>query len=450
MINLFEYQNSVEHPGIDDALTTFLNDLWNRRERAPWYDNEVEARETEQQFLRIRPNGRQISSTKYVGVIHHEGTTINLLPKIFHAPATEPDADAVAQMHNHIIWWLSYCRRIRFPNYQTSLGEQTTSFFEVLIYLFSKYTRELLLTSVYHQYEEQQSEVRNLRGRLDVPAYMREHISRGQWHKLHCRYDSFEVDNELNRIIKYVARMLEKVTVNEDNRRQLQEIIFMLDEVSDLPATAEQCARMRFNPMFGEYETVRDYCQLFLSNSVSIDYNNSLRLFAFLLPMEYVFEDFIYGFLEREVSGISVTAQSTAVHLDESKSFQLRPDLIVESGGKHLVIDTKYKLIYNDASDAGISQVDIYQILAYAVRFNIDRGILLYPGTVRTTELACTPMTIIDNLANGRPVHIQARQVPIIDTTILASPLTPSTDLHQLFADARERLKEVLRKSLEF
>lgn len=58
-------------------------------------------------------------------------------------------------------------------------------------------------------------------------------------------------------------------------------------------STAEQCSRISFNPMFGEFETVRVYCQLFLTNCISFDYKNDLKLFAFLLPMEYVFEDFI-------------------------------------------------------------------------------------------------------------------------------------------------------------
>lgn len=449
-IDLYEYQNTQRLPPVDEDFLSFLDEIWNRRERAPWYESDDEARSTAQRFLNIHPTSREVRSNKYVGVIHYNGTTINLLPKIFYEQGADPSAhpDRVAQMHNHIMWWLGYCRRVRFPSYQTSLGRQSDSFFEVLIYLFAKYTRELLFTSVYQQYEDQQGEVRNVKGRLDVPTYVSEHISRGQWHKLHCVYDSFEIDNELNRIIKYVAGMLAGVSGSEDNRGYLQQILFMLDEVSDITATAQQCARLRFNPMFGEYETVRDYCQLFLSNSISIDYNNSLRLFAFLLPMEYVFEDFIFGFLDRELPGISVSPQSTAVHLDEARSFQLRPDLIIESGGKHLVIDTKYKLLYNADATASIAQSDLYQILAYAVRLNIDHGVLLYPGTVRSPLIEQPPVVILDNHADGRPVNVHIHQVPVHDADVLAQPLSPATTLDELFAPARERLKEAMERMM--
>ena len=57
--------------------------------------------------------------------------------------------------------------------------------------------------------------------------YINENISRGNWHKLSCIYDSFEIDNHFNRIIKYVANFLLQSTQRYDNRNLLSEIIFM-------------------------------------------------------------------------------------------------------------------------------------------------------------------------------------------------------------------------------
>ena len=187
----------------------------------------------------------------------------------------------VNQIQNHILWWLSYCRKIKFPNYQASLGSAKSDFFEVLIYLFSKYTRELLNSSIYQQYEEVNRELSFIKGRLNTNEYINENLSKGKWHKLNCTYDAFVFDNEFNRIIKYVTTLLFNATSSQDNKKNLREILFILDEVSDERATAEQCSRISFNPMFGEFETVRDYCQLFLTNCISFDYKNDLKLFRF-------------------------------------------------------------------------------------------------------------------------------------------------------------------------
>ena len=251
-----------------------------------------------QRFIQFIQKSGEIKSNKYVGVIQYNGVKINLLPKIFYDDSKEYTSTQITQIHNHILWWLSYCRKIKFPNYQTTLGSAKNDFFEVLIYLFSKYTRTLLSSSIYQQFEGIERELSFIKGRINTTEYINRNLCTGQWHKINCSFDAFELDNEFNRIIKFVTTLLFNASTNQDNKKNLREILFILDEVSDVRVTAEQCSAIKFNPMFGEYETVRDYCQLFLSNSISFDYKNNLKLFAFLLPMEYVFEDFIFGFIE--------------------------------------------------------------------------------------------------------------------------------------------------------
>ncbi|MBL0340927.1 MAG: hypothetical protein IPP71_08365 [Bacteroidetes bacterium] len=79
---------------------------------------------------------------------------------------------------------MSYCRKIKFPNYQASLGSTKSDFFEVLIYLFSKYTRELLNSSIYQQYEEVNRELLFIKGRLNTNEYITENLSKGNWQTL--------------------------------------------------------------------------------------------------------------------------------------------------------------------------------------------------------------------------------------------------------------------------
>jgi len=77
--------------------------------------------------------------------------------------------------------------------------------------------------------------------------------------------------------------------------------------------------------------------------------------------MEYLYEDFIFGLIEKEVEGVEATAQTSAVHLDEDKTFQLKPDLILETEERKIIADTKYKIVYSDEEDPkkGVSQSDL-------------------------------------------------------------------------------------------
>jgi 5-methylcytosine-specific restriction enzyme subunit McrC len=450
MINLFEYQNKIDIQDSFEGLEGFLDEIWNSREKNSFYsENEYDKIES-QRFLQFIHKSKELKSNKYVGVIHYEGNKINLLPKIFFDSQKEYQTNEVNQIQNHILWWLSYCRKIKFPNYRASLGSAKSDFFEVLIYLFSKYTRELLNSSIYQQYEEVNRELSFIKGRLNTNEYINENLSKGKWHKLNCTYDAFIFDNEFNRIIKYVTTLLFNVTSSQDSKKNLREILFILDEVSDERATAEQCSRISFNPMFGEFETVRDYCQLFLTNCISFDYKNDLKLFAFLLPMEYVFEDFIFGFIDKELEEVTAKAQRSDTYLDEGKTFNLKPDLWLKTDHKSLIADTKYKIVYSDEKDPkkGISQNDLYQMLAYAVRFEVDEIILFYPNTIKQGQEEETELTIKDALADGKEISIKAFQLPIINRELLVTSLETNTDLSVLFESTRQELINKIEKIL--
>src|SRR5665648_857856 len=172
MINLFEYQNKEEFEGSFQGLETFLDDIWNKREKTGFYYSDETGKIEIQQFIQFINKTKELKSNKYVGVIHFEGQKINLLPKIFFDGDRDYSLTEINVIQNHILWWLSYCRKIKFPNYQTSLGRLESDFFEILIYLFSKYTRELLSNSVYQQYEEVENELSYIKGRLNTKVYI--------------------------------------------------------------------------------------------------------------------------------------------------------------------------------------------------------------------------------------------------------------------------------------
>jgi len=448
--NLFEYQNKQKFKGSFQSLEDFLDVIWNKREKTGFYYNEETDKLEVQQFIQFISKTQELKSNKYVGIIHFEGQRINLFPKIFFDADKDYSSLEINAIHNHILWWLSYCRKIKFPNYQTSLGSLKSDFFEILIYLFSKFTRDLLSHAIYQQYEEVESELSFIKGRLNTNEYVHENIAKGKWHKLNCTYDAFVIDNKFNRIIKYVATLLFNATSSSENKKNLREILFIFDEVSDVRATAEECSSIRFNPIFGSFETVRDYCYLFLKNSISIEYRNDLKLFAFLLPMEYVFEDFIFGFIDKEIGEITAKSQITSKYLDQGENYNLRPDLLLELDSKKIIADTKYKIIYQDANDSknGISQGDLYQMMAYAMRFKINEIKLFYPDTIKGYYKQESEIIINDELADGVDINIKSYQLPIINRGLLDQTEIKEVELTKIFNTSRIKLMERINEIL--
>jgi len=200
----------------------------------------------------------------------------------------------------------------------------------------------------------------------------------GKAHKFHCTYDSFEVNNKFNQIIKYVAKSLLDITNQDYNQKYLSDIIFKLDEVDDVVCTYNDCEKIYINRFMDDFTVVLDYCKLFLKNSITFNDSGEFNNFAFLFRTEVLFEDFISNFAAEKIVDYNILAQKES-SLDTKGRFHIRPDILMltkEDNNKPLkIIDIKYK----DAKKNGISQADIYQCVTYAVKLGCYDVTLLYP-----------------------------------------------------------------------
>ena len=111
---------------------------------------------------------------------------------------------------------------------------------------------------------------------------------------------------------------------------------------------------------------------------------------------------------------------------------------------------SKYKIIYSDDKDPkkGLSQNDLYQMLAYAIRFEVDEIILFYPDTIKHNQENSVEIFIKDTLANNKVISINAFQLPIINKRLLKQELEIKTNLQELFETTRIELIEKLQKIL--
>jgi len=119
--------------------------------------------------------------------------------------------------------------------------------------------------------------------------------------------------------------------------------------------------------------------------------------FSLFFPMEKVFERYVYEeLLDMKKAGRirSVRYQSNPYFLlthttegSKRKLFNLKPDIVVKAnGGEKWILDAKWKLLDEDSIDCknGVSQSDLYQLLAYATVYRgeadqISRLFLVYP-----------------------------------------------------------------------
>ncbi|ODS32096.1 MAG: 5-methylcytosine-specific restriction enzyme subunit McrC [Candidatus Scalindua rubra] len=442
-INLFEYKwgdfpaNFKER---EKDFESFLDDIWKDRPKVEnWYSDEIDEPETDkskQRFIRFRT--KEFSPRNYVGVIRYDDTEINLLPKIFYEEGKNPKDYDVENIHLHILYWLSYNKKIQFPKSLSDLDSiKIDSFFEILIWMFAKYTREALNKVLYQNYHEVNQDNNYIKGRLDINGYIKNNITTGNWQRITCDYDSFDIDNRFNRIIKYVSKMLLAHTENSTSQKLLYDIVFLLDDVEDTPMTLDDCDKVHLNPFYKELNAVLDYCKLLLSNSMVYSYKDEFEVFAFLLPMEKIFEDFVGGFLEEnpcnsaELVKWNIQSQKPQYNLSKDpEAFTMKPDIYLtktDDENSKMIIDTKYKILECDDSKMGVSQPDMYQMVSYGIRYEVKDIVLLYPSdktyTVATSKhykpisefVVEDKFTICEeNKDDGKKITISVHKLPII------------------------------------
>ncbi len=446
MISLVEHGTAVLPENLDiRPLEGYLARVWESRVYAGNTLPEREAEEVNnttafyQQPFFYFGQTRQVKARNYVGFVQFGEHLLEIQPKIF---AHRPDLDSAARVR-HLIHWLSYGQRTWFPFSEADLDETAVdSFPEALLYVFARQTLQLLLAQPSAQYQIVEEALPYFRGRLLTDAYIK-NWAQGQQHVVPSEHSSFQYDNLLNRIIKFVARKLLTITRLPETIGLLRNILFVLDEVADEPLlTRSDCDRVSLNRYFGDYSRCLDRCRLFLSDTAHQAGTEALQHLCFLVPMERVFEDFMAGFMQENFSDRFQIAISSTDYLasnqDKRPVFQIRNDLLLKVGNNtQLIIDFKYKNFDPSQADDpkyGIAQSDLYQMLAYALRRNCAEVLLLYPSYSAAPPAFDEPplyFTIQSDFFPEKSVRVAAARVEITSTSF-------------------EQLKSGLRARLEY
>lgn len=388
------------------AFKSVLNKLWAERNQfgltSVYFEDDNT--QTEQQFFSFYDT--YFKAGKYIGTIKFGDEIIQILPKTLIKGTDKYSKKEILDISNkNLLWWLSRCSKITFPKTFSGWNTRNFNFLDVLVYMFAALTRDDLIYNKHQAYVEKEESIGNLRGRIDFSKYAVNYFT-GNAHILPCIYDSLEIDNLYNRVVKFTSKLLLQNTDNDEIKKTLQEIIWILDDVEDTFLTSADCDRVILSPLNDNMKTILDYCRMFLSGMSIKSNDTDYEIFSFLIPTDKLFEDFIFGFIKNKFQfshgiidiknqGDSEGKQRPlAIEKDETNkilrnTFRLKPDIYIKKEQKDIIIDTKYKAIYtkdealeNERSYNGVSINDVYQMLAYTVKLEVKTCHLLYPNII--------------------------------------------------------------------
>ncbi|MEZ5308281.1 MAG: hypothetical protein R2684_14140 [Pyrinomonadaceae bacterium] len=342
----------------------------------------------------IRAGRREIRSSQFVGLLATSERSVQILPKIWSGAGLNQDEDKrVREASENLLLLLSYVGHLKsFESEIASLSEHTSNWFEILTRLFASNLHRELQRGAMRSYESIADSLPVLKGKWQIASQLRKPWLR---HRFEVVFDEFTADNQINRVFRFVVEKLSRVSRDEKNIRLLNDLKFMMDEVTLLPAVSHRDANPTLlNRLNSRYAGLLNLARLFLMGRVSGLSGGRTSSYAFVFDMNILFEEFIAGFVEKNRASIlpapledtEILPQSKGVsrHLAErngTRLFMLKPDIVFRGIGDEIpfIVDTKYKVLDSEDTKFGVSQADMYQMHAYSERYECPRILLLYP-----------------------------------------------------------------------
>lgn len=169
----------------------------------------------------------------------------------------------------------------------------------------------------------------------------------------------------------------------------LSELAFSYADVSAIPVSALRWEDVQLNRTNARWKDLLALAKFLLGDRFQTTSTGAQAGFSLLFEMNTLFEQYVGRMMRRALagSGLSVHLQGGRLFCLEAVEdgrhlFQTKPDILIKRGSQVVhVIDTKWKRMSARIEDPkqGISQSDVYQMMAYGQLYRCDALTLLYP-----------------------------------------------------------------------
>lgn len=335
-------------------------------------------------FMRItykRNVGDVVTIKNYVGLIQMKnGFQIQILPKISFAEGEDPGNKETKRI------LLKMLRSMKdFPSKvfnDASLKVDRMNLYEIFINMYLQEVRQLVKHGIKSAYVTQEDNLRYYKGKLQVSQHIKTNVAHGE--RFYMAYDEFHPNRAENRLVKATLLKLQKLTSSAENSKELRKLLTAFEMVESSTNYQKDFSKIAIDRNTKDYEMLMKWSKVFLMNKSFTTFSGKETSRALLFPMESVYESYVAQQMKKILhpAGWHVSSQDKGYYLftEPRYQFALRPDIVCTKSGRTVIMDTKWKSLYNnERKNYGISQGDMYQIYAYSKKYQTSEVWLLYP-----------------------------------------------------------------------
>ena len=334
---------------------------------------------TKEKYFSI--GNKRIKFNNYVGVIQAKNLTIEILPK---ADNKEDDQLTKDKWHDALILMLKECKLIKLNSVSNAkLKLKSASILDLYYDIFLSETEIIFKHGLRKSYRTIHENLNKVKGKI----LFTNHIRKNAFHKekFYVEHKIFDADNKLNQILLKALSILKNIAHNPTHNIRINKLLLNLEGISEKNITEKWFDNLKFDRNTERYRQAVNLAKLIiLKYSPDLKGGNE-NVLAIMFDMNILYENYVF----RKLKALQLDPNIPILKVREQnrtpfwETRGLRADIVVETKDKHLVIDTKWKVL----KDSKPSDADLKQMFVYNLHYDTDLSILLYPNTgIDTTE----------------------------------------------------------------
>ncbi len=311
--------------------------------------------------------GKFIQAKNYVGTIRlPSGFQIEILPKIYKHEGDEENLRGLVMKMIHALMKGGK----KFPD--AELKTSRLNLFEIFIKTYLEMVLELVKRGLKSTYTVREENLNFFKGKLLANRNLRRNFAHME--KFFVSFDEYNINRAEHRLIKAALIKLRQMT--QENKRLASKLLAEFDSVEPSSNFQKDSAQIFIDKQNREYQSVMEWTKIFLAGENFTPFAGKARAMTLLFDMNKLFEVYVALHIKKYFSErFKVKIQAREKFLfDTPRSFKLQPDIILENSAEKFILDTKWKL--------EITAGDMYQMLAYAKRYDTKKNFLICPPQV--------------------------------------------------------------------
>lgn len=329
--------------------------------------------------------GTVVKVNNYVGLIQlKSGYKIEILPKI---DFTDEENNKTKAIFLKMLRSLKDFSGKNFKNADLKISKM--NLYEIFINMYLNDVRTLVKNGLKSTYVTKEDNIKFYKGKLQVSQHIKMNLAHKE--KFYMAYDEFLVDRAENRLVKATLLKLQKLTNSSQNSKEIRQLLIAFELVETSTNYEKDFSKISIDRNTKDYTNLMRWSKVFLFNKSFTSFSGKVSSRAILFPMEKIFESYVAQQVRKKFlpNNWEVSIQDKGYHLFLENSrpiFSLKPDIVLRKENKIVILDTKWKrLIPESRKNYGISSVDMYQMYAYAKKYE-ENGIIpeiyvIYPKT---------------------------------------------------------------------